>query len=484
MVLKHLLVRSLSCTVFIIVLWKYCQGICRHPVISVLVPVFNSAAYLDECLQSIGNQSLPNYEVIIVDDGSTDSSLHILKKYAKQDRRIHVIRHRGNRGSMLARKTAVYHAKGRYCCFLDPDDYFPCSNALSSMVELITTYNVDMVQFSVTAFRYQDHREDIGMNNYLKVYESALYGNKDILEGFFFHYKIAQTVWNKVYRTTTVILAFQNLPDQYIPVTEDLCISFVLAYYSSSFIGVVTQPLYAYRVGCGKATKPVNVTYFQTKVASQFSVLHIIELFLNHRQCLAEFEHVLSEIRRRTLINQLKMLDRQSDGNFPVAFQILTTFYSPEDLVAAMSMMARKPRIYRLLLSANTLPVRSNLRAPIQKVGIYCAEVNYSKSLFRLLTTGQLRLFDTENYNVTIITKDTISDLDEQSQYRILHLPENYHEGRIRALADAVRNEHFDLMIYDFNSDSVYFDVLLLKLYGVPLMFCPFSSMSYEASRH
>ena len=94
------------------------------PTISVVVPVYNAEKTLKKSLTSVLKQRFQNFELILVDDGSTDKSLEICNAFAEKDERIHVI-HQANKGSFLARKTGVSHAQGRYVTFLDADDYLP-----------------------------------------------------------------------------------------------------------------------------------------------------------------------------------------------------------------------------------------------------------------------------------------------------------------------------------------------------------------------
>ena len=84
--------------------------------VSVILPVYNTEKYLPECLDSIINQSLRDIEIICVDDGSTDSSLQILKEYAEKDKRI-VVLEQNNSGAGIARNKGMEVAKGKYLSF-------------------------------------------------------------------------------------------------------------------------------------------------------------------------------------------------------------------------------------------------------------------------------------------------------------------------------------------------------------------------------
>ena len=91
------------------------------PSISVIIPVYNVAPWLKECLDSVLNQTFRDMEIIIVDDGSTDSSPEIIKEYAEKDNRIIAIR-KENGGLGSARNVALKMAKGEYIAFVDSDD--------------------------------------------------------------------------------------------------------------------------------------------------------------------------------------------------------------------------------------------------------------------------------------------------------------------------------------------------------------------------
>ena len=93
------------------------------PKISVIIPVFNVEQYLEQCLDSVLNQTLREIEVICVDDGSTDSSLDILQEYAARDKRLQIIKQK-NKGAGAARNAGLAVAKGEYLHFLDSDDFF------------------------------------------------------------------------------------------------------------------------------------------------------------------------------------------------------------------------------------------------------------------------------------------------------------------------------------------------------------------------
>ncbi|MBR5061624.1 MAG: glycosyltransferase family 2 protein [Prevotella sp.] len=117
--------------------------------VTILVAVYNAEKYLRECLDSLLSQSLQAFQVICVDDGSTDASWDILEDYAHRDSRIETIQLTENHGQAHARNVGLRHAKGTYTCFLDSDDCLS-PDALQSAVDVFHAHRqTDCVLFHV-----------------------------------------------------------------------------------------------------------------------------------------------------------------------------------------------------------------------------------------------------------------------------------------------------------------------------------------------
>ena len=114
--------------------------------VSIIVPVYNVASYLEQCINSLINQTYKNTELIFVNDGSTDNSLKILESYCQQDDRIQVISQR-NQGLSAARNTGMEAASGDYMVFLDSDDWLEVS-AIETAVLFSEQNNLDIVLWS------------------------------------------------------------------------------------------------------------------------------------------------------------------------------------------------------------------------------------------------------------------------------------------------------------------------------------------------
>ncbi len=113
------------------------------PKISVVIPVYNAEVYLRRCVESLTGQTFRELEIILVNDGSTDSSGELADRLAAEDSRVRVI-HTPNKGPADARHTGVAEAKGAYICFCDSDDYRP-PEALEVLLRTIEEAEADLV---------------------------------------------------------------------------------------------------------------------------------------------------------------------------------------------------------------------------------------------------------------------------------------------------------------------------------------------------
>jgi glycosyltransferase involved in cell wall biosynthesis len=113
--------------------------------ISVIIPVYNVEKYLDKCLQSIINQTYNNIEIIIINDGSTDGSLEICKKYKDKDDRI-ILFNQDNKGTSAAKNVGIRISSGEWLSFIDSDDFLE-ENAFEQLLKI--NKNFDIIQFGI-----------------------------------------------------------------------------------------------------------------------------------------------------------------------------------------------------------------------------------------------------------------------------------------------------------------------------------------------
>ena len=110
--------------------------------VSIIVPVYNAEAYLERCIDSILSQSCPDIEVLLIDDGSTDSSFKICQRFAERDERV-LIHRQENGGEGSARNTGMELARGKFLMFADNDDVLP-PDAVSILLDAMERTDADL----------------------------------------------------------------------------------------------------------------------------------------------------------------------------------------------------------------------------------------------------------------------------------------------------------------------------------------------------
>lgn len=161
--------------------------------LSIILPVYNVSDYLGQCLDSILCSQRKDIEVILIDDGSLDTSGIICDQYAAIDKRCMVV-HKKNGGLSDARNVGLTYATSEYVFFIDSDDYL-MPHALDILLACIEENpNVDIIQFRYTKV----------WDNYIEKYSSSesceLYNNEEAYEGYIQGINFTRTVWDKIYK--------------------------------------------------------------------------------------------------------------------------------------------------------------------------------------------------------------------------------------------------------------------------------------------
>lgn len=215
--------------------------------VSILVPVYNVAPFLAECLNSLLNQSYQNIEIICVNDASTDHSLEILNVFAAKDERVRVITKAHNEGLPQARKTALTAANGAYVLNIDSDDWVD-----SKMVESL--YYLAQEGYDVVVCDYIKERPETSeVVRQPKVLEE---GDKLVRikkRSFAF----GNTIWNRLIK--------REIAEQVVfPVAnagEDIVINAQIYFYAER-IAYFAKPLYHWRMNPKSMTNRLNETTF------------------------------------------------------------------------------------------------------------------------------------------------------------------------------------------------------------------------------
>lgn len=219
---------------------------CGYPLLSVIVPVYNAEPYLTQCLDSILSQDISDYEIILVDDGSTDNSGAICDRYAAAHPHIRCL-HQPNGGHTCARQNGVRASRGEYIAFVDSDDWIN-PGMYRRMVTAAKETGADIIHCNFTAV----------MPRRTKVcgtpFSPGLYDRKQLEDtvypgmiyfGTYFVFGIAPNLWNKLFRRNILEHYLFRLPHDII-VGEDGPITYACILEATS-IYFCEEAFYNYR---------------------------------------------------------------------------------------------------------------------------------------------------------------------------------------------------------------------------------------------
>lgn len=213
-----------------------------NPKISVVLPVYNVANYLRKCLDSLVNQTFEDFEVICVNDGSTDLSLGILEGYAIKDSRFKIITQE-NKGLSGARNTGIKHVQGEYVLFVDSDDWLD-NNALEELYGHVKSFKSDITMFRFKYFDETTKEFTESPFTNLDIIPHSLnnrnFNYNDVLDILF---KISHAPFNKLYKKSFV--EQYEFPEGLI--YEDLYFFYTI-FFTAKKTSVIRKSLYNYRI--------------------------------------------------------------------------------------------------------------------------------------------------------------------------------------------------------------------------------------------
>lgn len=134
----------------------------NETLVSIVVPVFNAASYISDTILSVKSQTYEDWELLLIDDGSTDSSVEIMKTF--ENEKIHVLEMTGNKSAALARNLGIKEAKGRFIAFLDADDLWMPDKLFKQVAFMLDK----RATFSFTGYEFADE-QGVGVEKIVRV---------------------------------------------------------------------------------------------------------------------------------------------------------------------------------------------------------------------------------------------------------------------------------------------------------------------------
>ena len=281
--------------------------------LSIVIPIYNAQAYIDHCLCSIDDTEVGDVEIICVNDGSTDETLSILRKWAEKDARIILI-DQENQGTMVARKVGTIAAKGDYVTFIDPDDWF-ITGAIKTILETTQEYGDDILMYGTKAVNVGGNAKRLVREFEMRqnTFPDYIDGNVQMIEECFDKRNIEWNIWGKVYRRELIKQAFSLLPDTKCVYAEDRYTTFVIFTFAKSFRGI-RESLWNYSFGLGiSSRKKMSINDYKLMVES----LEMSEWTLDFaRMYFPKDSVIISWINRmfKNLILEVISLHRRIEG--------------------------------------------------------------------------------------------------------------------------------------------------------------------------
>lgn len=262
------------------------------PKVSVVVAIYNVEKYVSKCIESILKQTFTDFELLLVNDGSKDSSLSILKEYASKDNRIQII-DKENGGLSDARNVGMQKAQGKYIYFVDGDDFIE-DTLLEKCVKKLEETDSDMVMFDIYQYYLETGKKEVIRNPFD---ESKIYSIEDTPTLIT---KIKNCAWNKMYKLSLFKDNDIEYPWGYY--YEDLGTTYRLLARCKK-IAFISEPLYDYL-----QDRPGNITH-----QFSFSVYHVLDMVkitLDDYKKLGIYEKYYEELKYLGCINIIECLKK------------------------------------------------------------------------------------------------------------------------------------------------------------------------------
>ena len=228
---------------------------------SIIIPAYNAATYLRQCLDSIFSQGFSDYEVIVIDDGSTDGTATLLEQYAAKHANLHVLT-QPNQGMATARNHGLEVARGEYILFVDSDDWL-CTNALGALAEAIE--GEDIIGFGTRVVHDTADTDDVKAEKQDKVHDEAIENLPpsmvEPIKGWYYFnsYRLMTTpvhfvcIWQRTYRRAFLEENGLRFLDGLRRAEDDLFTT--QAMLAARSIKTIGDCLYTYRVRQGSITR-------------------------------------------------------------------------------------------------------------------------------------------------------------------------------------------------------------------------------------
>lgn len=439
--------------------------------ISVVMPVYNVEEYLEQCIDSILNQTLKEIELICINDASTDDSLNILEKYAMQDERVRIINYTQNCSASQARKDGVNMAKGEYIMFMDADDYWNLETC-AELYKEIQDRQVDILHFNAKVENCNNLPQGrIDSNQkHIAPYIGTLKG-RDVFEGCFINKKYSFTLWNKIFNASVCKEAFKYIKDGIYPKAQDLYAYFMIAYFAKSYCGIDSPMYYHYCFGRGITGHSTFDCKMLERFCTQSYVAREIKLFLEQQQANENYKQIAQDLEQRLMIECINSWkDRMPNVIASEGFDILMKYWNNEKVVLHLAQSNWKNRI-GLLDKIQDIKSLNECNKEVKTIATYYFHV--ANGGVQRVISHLIPIWKQLGYKVILFTDTETSENDYEIPEDVerIVLPhfqdvtEKDFYKRAKIWWEAIEKYKIDTVVYHaWLSDLLLWDMLCIKV--------------------
>lgn len=317
----------------------------NKPWLSIVIPIYNAEKHLTRCIDSILKQSFTDFEVILVDDESTDGSSEICKKYSTLDKRIKYFR-KPNGGSYQTRIYGAEKVSGEYVLFCDSDDYYYTRNAFKILYNEATKQNIQLIQFSFKKKYNHMAQKEQCVNDVITINQEEFIENEfpNLLCNGWNTGHLTGTVWSKLYHISLV----KNLES-----SENACRIFMGDDYilnmqmleKCSSVKFIPDVIYCYQVGIGGMSNFSRNTMKELDVIKRYQLSYLNNYNDWKKEKIKEL--LFEELANWFLLYLFEAIDHLSIDE---VYSLITESLELEQFKLAQEYYSNKIKLYQTLL--------------------------------------------------------------------------------------------------------------------------------------
>ena len=286
----------------------------KYPFISICIPLYNSEKYIKNAILSIINQNFEDFELIIVDDFSTDNSTNIIKLLISFDCRIKIISHKKRYGTFRSRIDGILFSRGHYIFFFDSDDLFLNKYLLNNLYIYYLKDNYDIIEFVCYSLKESNQTIDLaksGRRIHSHKYRNNIIFQPELKDIIFYNHKVkrveyinCRSLWSKIFKRFLLLKSIKYFGKQYYNLyliyAEDTLFNFINFFWANNYT-YINIPGYLYY----KRHKNISFGYQRKKnrIDGDISYFYFVKFMYKN---IKEFDR-----NRNFLFNEMKSIGRK-----------------------------------------------------------------------------------------------------------------------------------------------------------------------------